>query len=57
MIQSKYSHRPNYSYSYPPGPGQNQQNFDGFIGLVNSAMAILQREQQFRKIVNILYVL
>ena len=31
MIQSKYYHRPNYSYSYPPGPGQNHQHFISYL--------------------------
>ena len=30
MFQSKYYHRPNYSYSYPPGPGQNHEHFNKF---------------------------
>ena len=57
MIQSKYYHRPNYSYSYPPGPGQNHQHLISFIGLLKSATAGLQREQHFRKIDNMLIVL
>ena len=53
MLQSKYYHRPNYSYSYPPGPGQHHHNFIGFIGLLTSPRAGLQREQCCCKIVNL----
>ena len=57
MLQSKYYHRPNYSYSYPPGLGQNHPHFKGFISVLKSATAILQREQCFCNIVNISFVL
>ena len=53
MIQSKYSHRPNYSYSYRPGPGTNHQYSKCFIGLLASAMSDMQREHHFRKLINI----
>ena len=57
ILQSKYYHRPNYSYSYPPGPGQNHQNFIRYICLSTSPVPGLQREQCFCKIVNIVFVL
>ena len=38
MIQSKYYHRQNYSYSYPPGPNQNHKQFICFISLLTTSV-------------------
>ena len=54
MLQYTQYHRPNSSYSYPPGPGQNHQNFISVISLLASPAGALQREQCFCKIVNIM---
>ena len=56
MFQSKYYHRPNYSYSSRPGPGQNHKYSMGLISRLKQYVTGLQREQRFRKRVNILLV-
>ena len=47
MLQSKYYHRPNYSFSYPPVPGQNHQYIISFICILKRYAPILQRELPF----------
>ena len=54
-VQSKYYHRPNYSYSYPPGPGQNHEICISVIVILKITTAGQQREQHLRKIVNIFF--